>query len=314
MKNSWVQDQARFDFLLGEFYLFSVKLDVLRWNGHFTELNENIYEDVSRLEMMPPNGSAAIPSCPVRHYLPRLQISRPFLRYAPTQYWHYYIDLRSGSFDEYLRTFSSKSRSTLLRKVRKFQTLSAGRIAWQEFSSVDDILTFHQVAKEISRKTYQERLLKAGLPEDLDFREGLVDSARQGKVRGYILFRDERPIAYMCCPIVDGVVFYQYVGYDPEFRDWSPGIVLQYLVLERLFGEKQLIIFDFTPGEGAHKKFFGTSSMFCADIYFFRATLHNMMVVLMHSGFCMMSRGISNALSKIGVKSMLKKWFRYQQW
>lgn len=310
MSDRWIREVSRFDLLLGEFLLFSPKLDVVRWDGHFTELDGNAPVDLHRLHVPESGMSALIPSYPIRERLPRFKVSRPFLRYVPTQYRHYYVELEGGDFDQYLNKFSSKSRYTLRKKVRKFEEFSGGTIEWREFASADDILVFHKLARQISAKTYQERLLNAGLPEDDRFCRELVERARQGKVKGYLLFSRGRPIAYICCPLADGVLFYQYVGYDPEFREWSPGTLLQYVVLDRLFREGRFRMFDFTAGEGAHKQFFATGSILCADIYLVRATIRNVAVVLSHSGFSAISHGFARATDKLGAKSALKRWFR----
>ncbi len=77
--------------------------------------------------------------------------------------------------------------------------------------------------------------------------------ASTDSVRAYVLFLHGKAVAYLCCPVVNGVLLYSYLGYDPKHADLSPGTVLQYLVFESLFEEKRFRAFDFTEGQGEHK-------------------------------------------------------------
>jgi CelD/BcsL family acetyltransferase involved in cellulose biosynthesis len=92
----------------------------------------------------------------------------------------------------------------------------------------------------------------------------------------------DRPISYLFCSAQAEVLLYRHFGYDPEFGRWSPGTVPQYLALERLFAEGRFRLFDFTAG--AHKQFFSTGSTRCADLYFFRRTPRNLLLLGLHAG------------------------------
>jgi CelD/BcsL family acetyltransferase involved in cellulose biosynthesis len=169
---------------------------------------------------------------------------------------------------------------------------------------------FHTLAREVSRKTYQEKLLDMGLPSSQEFIKRLSELASAGLARGYILFHDEVPIAYLYCPIKDGILFYEYLGYDPEFSSWSPGTVLQFLVFEKLFNEGGFQMFDFTEGSAPHKKKFSTGSVQCADIYYFRATIKNFSILSIHFGLAVLSRNTAKILDLLKIKDLTKKFIR----
>jgi CelD/BcsL family acetyltransferase involved in cellulose biosynthesis len=310
MTDRWVARPVRLEYLLGEIPLFVITFPGLESGAHFTSLTTDLEETRPPLDRLSPALEAIlVRSHPVSGELPRLEILSRAIRYVPTQYRRYYVDLRV-SFQEYLNKFSSKSRSTLQRKVRKFSESCGGQIPWREFSRPDEMEEFYRLARQVSKKTYQEKLLNFGLPEGQEFKQELIDLAGRDLVRGYILFSGNEPIAYLYSPAQDGVLFYQYLGYDPESRDWSPGTVLQYLVLERLFSEGKFRMFDFTEGEGAHKEFFSTGSTWCADVYFLRHTLRNLLLLRLHSGLRSLSGMAVRALEKLGVKSRIKKLIR----
>ena len=251
-------------------------------------------------------------SLPVVDYMPRLTFMPRIMRYAPMQYNHYYADL-TGTFEGYLNKFSSKSRSTLRRKVRKFAMNTGGEIQWRVYRTPEDMREFYQLARRVARKTYQERLLNAALPDSKEFLEDIQQLASADSVRGYLLFgEDSKPAAYLYCPISSGVVDYAYLGYDPELSDLSPGTVLQYCALESLCEEGCHRFFDFGQGEGEHKKLFATDSFLCADVYYFRRTFRNQFLVGLHWMTDRVSEAAGKVLERFELKSLIKRFIRRQ--
>ncbi|MCH8683869.1 hypothetical protein [Pedomonas mirosovicensis] len=73
------------------------------------------------------------------------------LLYVRQRYPRHYARLE-GSFEEYLAGFSPKSRSTLKRKVRRFEQLSGGRLDVREYRTPVQMETFHALARLVSKK------------------------------------------------------------------------------------------------------------------------------------------------------------------
>jgi CelD/BcsL family acetyltransferase involved in cellulose biosynthesis len=211
--------------------------------------------------------------------------------------------MEGATFEEYLAKFSSKSRATLRAKARKFPD-------WRSYSSPDEMADFHRIARAISERTYQEKLHDAGLPASAAFLDEARRLAAEDRVRAYLLFHEGRAVAYLYCPVHDGVLVYEYLGYDPEFAKLSPGTALQYLALEKLFAEGRYRLFDFTQGEGSHKEYFSNGSVFCADIYWFPATLGNRLRVRAHHGLDRFSGRVVALLDRMGLKERVKRWLR----
>jgi CelD/BcsL family acetyltransferase involved in cellulose biosynthesis len=307
----WSEGQFRLGYYLGEFRLFSVSFRAQLLNLHFTELARR-YPDLHTLEgeLHPGFNAALIRSCPLPEHLPRIATTQGVIRYVPEHFRRFYIDLQGRSFEDYLKGFSSKSRSTLMRKVRKFREASEGEVQWRLFRREEEMEEFFRLARHVSSKTYQERLLGSGLPEDEGFRAHARELAAADSVRAFILYHRGQPLAYLYCPAQDGILYYEYLGYDPQFQAWSPGTVLQYLALESLFGEARWRMFDFTEGEGPHKEFFSTSGVLCANVYYFRRRWRYRILIYVHSALNDVSRLAVRALDKTGLKSTIKKWFR----
>jgi CelD/BcsL family acetyltransferase involved in cellulose biosynthesis len=251
-----------------------------------------------------------IRSLPVRAEQSKWRTAGSYISYTPLQYQRYYIDLRQ-TFSAYRSKFSSKSRSTLTRKVRKFAEQFGGEVRWRCYGSCEEMRDFYRLARMVSAKTYQERLLDAGLPESPAFLQEIEALAARGLARGYILFDADKPVAFLFCPVRDDVVLYQYLGYDPAYMNWSPGTVLQWHALEALFAERRFAYFDFTEGQSDHKRFFATGSVRCANVFFLRRNLRNLSLVLGHMGLDAVSARSGAVLEQLGMKARVKKLIRF---
>ena len=310
MTRRWLVRPFTVHYRIGEVTLFSWTAPFAILQAHFSELPDD------PRETPPPFGNfgpevvgAVVMSHPIRESLPRLTVLDDHIRYVRQEYERCCVDF-GRTFAEYLQTFSSKTRATLTRKVRKFAEFSGGRTDWREYRSPEQMSEFHRMARELSRRTYQEKLLDAGLPAGAAFEHEMKTLAEQGSVRGYLLFHDATPVAYLYSPIVDGVVCYQFLGFDPAFREHSPGTVLQYHIFERLFAEKGLRMFDFLEGEGQHKRLFATRTTRCADIYYYRRGLKNRTLVSLHANLDTLSTYIGELLDRYNLKSRIKRLLR----
>lgn len=193
-------------------------------------------------------------------------------------YRRYYIDM-AGDYDEYLASFSGKTRSTLRRKQRKLADEVGGTLEVTEHRTPAEIEAFLQQALPLSARTYQARLLDAGLPEDDISQTTMLAKAEAGEMRCYLLRARGKAIAYLSLPVEGETLVYAHLGYDPDWAQFSPGTVLQMHALESLFAEQRYRWFDFTEGEGAHKAMFGTGSVECASFLLLKGDVSNRLLL-----------------------------------
>ncbi len=217
-----------------------------------------------------------------------------------------YIDM-AGSYSDYLARFSSKTRSTFNRKKRKLAEHSGGELDIREFRSPDEMEAFLAEAIPLSRKTYQARLLDAGLPESEDARNQMLALARADCVRAYLLFVGDKAVSYLYLPIEDGIISYAFLGYDPQIANLSPGTVLQLDALERLFVENRYRYFDFTEGEGAHKAMFGTDSVAACSFFLLKGSVVNRTLLGCLAAFDGSINACKRVAEKSGVQATLRR-------
>ncbi|HUL67451.1 MAG TPA: GNAT family N-acetyltransferase [Burkholderiaceae bacterium] len=297
-------------FQLGDWTLFTVPL----------RLEEQAVQPIRdpRLNGVPECPGGPLPdgvegylfrSVPIESELPRITTMGDFLRYVPLQYRHGYIDLRT-SFDTYQKRFSAKSRSTIARKLRRYADHCGGTILWRTFKTPGEMAEFVRLARRVSMRTYQEKLLSVGIPGSTEFLARAEALAANEQVRAYILFDGDRPVSYMYCPVEDSVVIYGYLGFDPDYFHWSVGTVLLRLAIEQLFEEHRFSHFDFTEGQSEQKRRFATHERRCANVFLVRRSARNTTLILGHAMMEKCSRWLGSTLDRIGAKRSVQRFLR----
>lgn len=221
----------------------------------------------------------------------------------------YFLDL-TQSYDDFLAGKSGKTRSTLKRKLRKFEKLSDGNIDWRLYRSPEEMRSFHEIAVVLARRTYQAKLYDAALPEDPGFVSEMEQRAETGQVAGFLLFLKGEAVAYLYTPFEDGRVIYGFLGFDSAHRDLSPGTVLQLLAMQWCFEREDLTVFDFTEGEGSHKALFSTDMKLCADLLLLRRTSRLLFLANAFRSSRSLSQGSVALLDRMGLKARIKGWLR----
>jgi len=237
-------------------------------------------------------------------------IKNGYIHHIYSVYKHFYVDT-SDSFDEYMERFKGKTLNSLKRKIKKVEKSNKSEQSFETYKTIDDIDKFLEVAKSVSKKSYQEKLLGRDLPTDEKFRKKLYELAKADAFRGYVLFAEDKPIAYNLCPIYGkGIMLYDYTGYDPEFSRYSAGTVLQYKIIEQCFSDNRISTYDLCTGEGKHKEFFATDYKTCCDVFYFPFTPYYIVVVYFKVFVENISKLLVNILERYGLKNKIKKIIR----
>lgn len=246
----------------------------------------------------------AITSLPEEHVASVAQSG--LIAFVRQRYTRYFIDLTTG-YDPYIASLSANTRSGIKRKAKKLAQVSGGALDVRRFRTPTELEAFHRLARDVSGKTYQERLLDSGLPDDERFVARMLTLAAADAARGWLLCVDGAPIAYLYCPIEHGVVRYDHVGHDPAFADLSPGSVLQMEAIRDLFADGAHRRFDFTEGEGQHKRQFSTGGIACADLLLLRPTVVNRATVAALGAFDGGMAQAKRLVNRLGLHAIAKR-------
>lgn len=306
---SWIERSTQIRITLGEFCLANIRFRAVTLPGLDWRYPLDIADEVIQRQLQSRVDTVYLSSLHAPEHLPRVSFRKHWFRYVPAQVGRHYVDL-DGTFQEYLRRFSAKSRNTLTRRMRKFSEANGGAVDFREYRNPDDLSAFYEAASEVTVKTYQYKLLKSGLPQNDEFRSKLVELARLNRFRGYVLFHGKSPVAFAHCTAQNDILTYQCPGYDPAFQQYSPGTVLLYHILDRIFSERRFRIFDFGTGEAAYKSFFGTGTAPCAAVYHFAYTPKNLAFLGVHLTAWSVSAAAVRILSVLRIKDSIKKAIR----
>ena len=305
---TWSAHQVTWVYRFGEIPVLRSRFRVMQLEGHFLDRAGEEAPTLPSQARSRGVAGALVRSQVLNAPAGPVGMKDGMIRYLVNPAPRYWIDL-SGTFADYTGKFSPKTRQTLGRKTRK--VLGPMGATFHAYRTPEEMETFIQLARALSAKTYQERLLGVGFRSDPEFHAAILDRARSDRERGFLLLVGERPIAYLYTPESHpGVLSYDSLGYDPDFEQSSPGTVLQYLVVEHLFREGKHRIYDFGEGETEQKKLFGTHHVCCADLYLLRPTPSNLGRVGARVVLESISSAIVWTLDRIGVKRWVKRLFR----
>ena len=309
--SGWSLRTVRFRFQIGELAPLSAPFPVAVLDRHFMDLTGD--PDALQLPLAEFGSRVAgfiVYGHPTTRELPMVTMCGPVVRFVNLQYERCFVTL-DGSYEDYLRKFPSKRRSALRAKIKKLFALPGEKVEMREYREEGEMDEFHRLACELSARTYQERLFGKGLPATPEFGARLRELARLGQGRGYVLVQGAKAIAFLYAKIdAAGRIAYDYVGYDPDYRDYSPGTVLHLLILERLFAAKDSRVFDFGEGDAEHKRFLANGTARCADLYYFPPNPRALALGGSQIALHLLSRGITRTVEALGVKDKIRRFVR----
>ena len=92
-----------------------------------------------------------------------------------------------------------------------------------------------QVVERVAEKTRQRKLSR-GFNTDAPLLEFFKTQAENGWLRVYTLYLGEEPCALWIGSVYQDSFFSDFLGYDPDYTRYSPGMYLLYQVLLRVCG------------------------------------------------------------------------------
>ena len=292
------------NFRIGARTLMAVQRDMVRVPLSLDEAREG------RLPVLPPLPRDAhgyvVTSLPEDRLEAMVYASGKMIGFVRQKYTRYYADL-TGGFDAYLASLSSNARQGVKRKAKKIAQVSGGDLDIRAYRTPAELEAFHDIARRIALRTYQEKLMGEGLPASPEFIQGMLTAAAADNVRAWLLFIAGEPAAYLYCPAHGETLVYEYVGHDPAFNDLSPGAVLQIEAFRDLFDEGKFARFDFTEGDGQHKRQYATGGVPCVDLLLLRPSLTNRVTTAALGGFNKAVAGGKALVDAVGLEKLSKK-------
>lgn len=219
---------------------------------------------------------------------------------------HPYIRM-TGSFEEYMKKFTNKSRKNLSYRSRKLREIGAVELVKvAEEAQVD---SFVQAASAIARKTYQFRVLNIGILDPERLKKWLKWAARQGWLRSYLLTCGGIPVAFQIAYQHNEKFLGVQVGYDPALSDLGVGITQQLLAVEDLFTHDTPAICDY-GSYADYKQFLGNDAYPDALVWLFRKRPYPFLALSAYRLCGALSKQAGALLERVNLKSRVRRFMR----
>jgi hypothetical protein len=154
---------------------------------------------------------------------------------------------------------SAKSLRRLREKERALCRLLHRDMTLVEMRQVSDLDPHRHTIESLMNATWQAQELGHHLRVS-----DLEDVARKGWLRSFLLLAGNQGLAFVCGYQGMGVFVYEQVGYDQKFAKFSPGAILLYRLLERLYEHDTPQCVDFGEGEAEYKSLLANQTT-CMD-------------------------------------------------
>jgi len=220
--------------------------------------------------------------------------------YQPDPPVQHHLIRMPESFDAYIGKFTAKTRKNRFRELKLLG--QRGEVTLDCYRQPERVETFLSEASAISRRSYQHKLLGAGLREPERIRPRLQLAARRGWLRSYVLRCGGAACSYMLGYQYGGRYHYVAVGFDPAWKLLSVGTVLQMLVLQELFERETPQVFDFGIA-APQKQYFGNDSFEESTLLLFRRGLYPGLVRELHQASRRATRAGTRLLESCHLKT-----------
>lgn len=221
---------------------------------------------------------------------------------------HHTIDLPE-TLDDYLKMLSKRTREGLRRQRRKLHKFADDDVVLEAITREDQVDAFVAAAVEVSKRTYQWRLLGLGIRDPERLAETMRALATLGWTRCFLLRVRGEPVAFMLGYVYEGTYYYIDVGFDPDWTKQSVGSVLHLDVLDAMIADGARG-FDFSTGTGDHKSRFGTLDRDEINLVLIPRNVRGTLLASTYRASAAGTRGVLAVLDRLHVKDALKRWAR----
>ena len=224
----------------------------------------------------------------------------------PARTVHRYLVL-PDTFQELLNSLPAKERQNIRYRHKRLIKKFPGKVQLSRFREEDHVQTLIGAAEKVARKTYQRAL---GRGFTLAEAAALRAQARTGSLRGYVLYIDENPCAFLIARWHRGVLYGTFAGHDPKYADYSLGRYLLMCCIEDCFlrngGERTLLI-DPGVGDQPYKRLFTNRERQDANIAVYPATFAGLLRSLVRMIACVGAYVLRSVLVKTNLLALIQK-------
>src|SRR5207248_1622362 len=179
------------------------------------------------------------------------------------------------------------------------------------FRETSELNTLIADVERVASKSYQ-RGLGVGFFDNAEIRQRLQLKATKGWLRGYVLYIKECPCAFWIGDINGKTFGSDYVGYDPDFASYSPGMYLIMKVVEGFCdrNHERVTEVDFATGHAEYKQALSNQEHREVSVYIFAPTLKGIGLNLTRTLVGGVDQTIKKTLARTSLLRRIKKSWR----
>jgi CelD/BcsL family acetyltransferase involved in cellulose biosynthesis len=224
---------------------------------------------------------------------------------------HWRIEL-PGTFDDYLRALSKRSRKSLRRSVRRGEQAFGDRLSIRRLTRPDQLEAMLNDMEEVARKTYQ-RSLEVGFKHDRETRATKRLALRKGRLSSYVAYVDGAPVAFDNAKRYGDTLYVESGGYDPAYASHGFGTLLLLKQIEAACQDPSIRRIDFGFGDSSYKATYSNESWNEQSIRIFAPTLKGVGLNFLQTTLSAIHHTLSSVLKRLGVFERVRKLLRGQQ-
>jgi hypothetical protein len=215
------------------------------------------------------------------------------------------------SFDVYLKQLKARTRSDLKATRKRFIAHVNQNYRTRCFRRPAEVPQFLDEAIELSRKTWQYRLLGSGLRQRDTLEHFYTEAAKLEWFRSYILYANAKPIAFHVGFVYRRRFHSAVIGYDPEWGKHHAGIFLfTEIVHDLCAGDDSVNEFDFGNDDDVYKERLSTGYRTEGYFYLIPADLKGRVLARAMRATNKMSSALGAALGFIGFRKRTRDFLR----
>ncbi len=166
---------------------------------------------------------------------------------------HWSLSLGETLDETLTRACSATTRESLRRTIRKVERTFEGRFRLEVYSDPADAERMFADIAAVASRSYQRHGDAVFGPPDLDRALATV-GLEHGWYRAYVVYLDDIPAAYWTGYAYGGTFGWRGdTGYDPRFREYSPGTYVLLRLIAALSEDPAISTFDFGGGDVDYK-------------------------------------------------------------
>jgi hypothetical protein len=225
---------------------------------------------------------------------------------ALSQHWQIALP---ESYEAFLKTISKTRRADLRNYSNRLAKAYGEKLSIKCFDREDSADALITDLDTVASKTYQ-RGVGSGFTNTPETRSRYKLALSKGWFRAYIMYLEEKPIAFWTGSQYRGTFFLEATAFDPDYKYYRPGTVLLMKAIELSYQDKSLEAIDFGFGDADYKQIYCNRSWQEASVYIFAFTPRGAMINCVHSLAALADSLGKRILARFNYVNHIKKLWR----